>query len=60
MIVIANEYVELLTKIKDVVNPQMATDGLYDVARNVIFVAGFVTASAMFVFYHSRCYRKIE
>ena len=45
-----NEYVELLTKIKDVVNPQMATDGLYDVARNVIFVTGFVAASAMFVF----------
>ena len=47
---IVNEYVELLTKIKDVVNPQMATDGLYDVARNVIFVTGFVAASAMFVF----------
>lgn len=45
-----NEYVELLTKIKDVVNPQMATDGLYDVARNVIVVAGFVAVSAMFVF----------
>ena len=50
VIVIVNEYVELLTKIKDVVNPQMATDGLYDVARNVIFVTGFVAASAMFVF----------
>lgn len=47
---IVNEYVELLTKIKDVVNPQLATDGLYDVARNVIFVTGFVAASAMFVF----------
>lgn len=45
-----NEYVELLTKIKDVVNPQMTTDGLYDVARNVIFVAGCVAVSAMFVF----------
>ena len=50
MIVIVNEYVELLTKIKDVVNPQMATDGLYDVARSVIFVTVFVSASAMFIF----------
>lgn len=47
---IVNEYVELLTKIKDVVNPQMATDGLYDVARSVIFVTVFVSASAMFIF----------
>lgn len=50
MIVVVNEYVELLTKIKDVVNPQMATDGLYDVARSVIFVTVFVAASAMFIF----------
>ena len=47
---VVNEYVELLTKIKDVVNPQMATDGLYDVARSVIFVTVFVAASAMFIF----------